>query len=148
MAKQNNNGAARGRGRPSSYDPLYAYELVAYFRRAWRAVEDLERVATRDGVRYVQRPVPLPTISGFAASIRVSRETLWRWGEAHPKFKDALERARTMQEDLAVRMGLAGAYPASLVALVLKNCAGWKDKSDVEFSGGVRLVFDAQDASS
>ena len=74
---------ARKVGRPSKYRPHHHPEdVVAYFRAALDAVEEPERVESRrGGVKYVQAPVPPPTLAGYAARVGVRRETLWGVGQ-------------------------------------------------------------------
>ena len=55
-------------------------DLVDYFRAANDALEEPERIVSSRGVvRWIQRPVPPPTLAGYAAKVRVGRETLWEW---------------------------------------------------------------------
>lgn len=136
----------RGRGRPSKYQPLYAELIVSYFRRAQREVEEVERSQSRDGIKYTLKPVLPPTLGGFASRIRVSRETLWRWGAEHEEFGDALDQAKAIAEDLYVKMSALGCYPAGFASFLLKNAIGWKDKSELALEGGpLVLRFDEQD---
>ena len=60
-------------GRPSKYRPDHHPEdIVAYFQAALDAVEEPERVESRrGGVKYVQAPVPPPTLAGYAARVGV-----------------------------------------------------------------------------
>jgi hypothetical protein len=153
MAKKKNASAtdetaadvARRPGRPSEYRPFHGEMLLAYAARARASVEEIETCKTRDGIRHIQKPIAPPSITGFAAAIGVSRQTVWRWGEQHLEFAEALEIAKTAFEDIAMRMAALNAWSASVAALLLKNQHGWTDKAQLDVNGGVHLHFDAQD---
>ncbi len=83
---------ARKVGRPSKYRPDHHPEdIVAYFRAAHDAIEEPERVqSSHGGVKYIQAPVRLPTLSGYAAKVGVRRETLWAWARRHEEFDEAV----------------------------------------------------------
>ena len=137
-------------GRPSKYRPDHHPEdIVAYFQAALDAVEGPERVESRwGGVKYVQAPVPPPTLAGYAARVGVRRETLWAWARRHEDFDEAVGICKAIQERLLLHMGLLRAYPPALTIFMLKNLLGWKDKVERTHAGGVTLHFDAQDAAA
>ncbi len=137
-------------GRPSKYRPDHHPEdIVAYFRAALDAVEEPERVESRrGGVKYVQAPVPPPTLAGYAARVGVRRETLWGWARQHEDFDEAVGICKAIQEHLLLHMGLLRAYPPALTIFMLKNLLGWKDKVERAHVGRVTLHFDAQDAAA
>ncbi|MCZ6795803.1 MAG: terminase small subunit [Planctomycetota bacterium] len=137
-------------GRPSKYRPDHHPEdVVAYFRQSYDALQEPERVETRGGnVKWVQPPVPPPTLAGYAAKIGVRRETLWAWGQRHEEFGEAVEICKAIQEHLLIQMGLLGAYPPGLTIFMLRNLLGWKEKVERVHVGGVTLHFDAQDGEA
>ncbi len=61
---------ARGRGRPTKYDPAYCEEIVAMGQQGFSFAE-------------------------MANGFDVVRETLTDWAKAHPDFSDALHRAKS-----------------------------------------------------
>ena len=71
---------ARGAELPNT-DPVPDPEdLVDYFQAAHDALEEPERIVSSRGVaRWIQRPVPPPTLAGYAAKAGGGRETLWEW---------------------------------------------------------------------
>lgn len=137
-------------GRPSKYRPdFHPADAVAYFQAALDAVTAPERVETAGGgVRYVQAPVPPPTFAGYAASIGVSRETIWYWGREHEEFSNSVERCKAIQEQVFLQMLLLGAYAPSVMGLVMKNLLSWRDKVDLESTGTVTIVIDRQDSEA
>ena len=121
--------------------------LVAYFRAAHDAIEEPERVESpRGGVKWVQAPVPPPTLAGYAAKVGVGSETLWAWARKDPEFEEAIGVAQAMQEDLVVCMVALRAYVPSVGIFMLKNLLGWTDKVEQKNTGGLTLVFDEQDS--
>ncbi len=135
-------------GRPPKYRPeFHPADIVGYFEAALEQVKEVERVESpQGGVKYVQAPVPPPTLAAYASSIGVSRETLWYWGKEHEAFSSALDRCKAMQEQLFVHMAALGAYVPSVAIFMLKNLNGWRDRIEQRYAGGVTLVFDEQDS--
>ncbi len=99
-------------------------------------------------MKWVQAPVPPPTLAGYAAKVGVRRETLWAWGRRHPEFGEAVGLCKAMQEHLVIQMGLLGAYPPGFAMFMLRNLLGWKDKVERVHRGVVVLRFDSQDATA
>lgn len=134
----------------SKFDPDYHPEaMLAYFRRAREDTEEIERVRTKQGdVRYVQRPVRPPTLSGFAAEQGVSSVTLQNWAEEYPVFREAWDICRDIQMQVFTEMGAHSAYNASILALMFKNLLGWHEKAETTHRGGVVIHIDADDAEA
>ena len=108
-----------------------------------------ERIESpQGGVKYVQAPVPPPTLAGYAAKIGVRRETLWAWTQQHEEFDEAVGICKAIQEQVLVTMGLLGAYRPNMTIFMLKNLLDWTDKVEHVQTGAVVLRFDAQDASA
>ncbi len=121
-------------------------DLVDYFQAAHDALEEPERIeSSRGGVRWIQRPVPPPTLAGYAAKLGVGRETLWAWAQKDPEFKEALEFAQTIQEDLWIVLGLLGAYDFRVSKFVLEKLLQWMDPVEPKRARGITLVFEAED---
>ena len=137
-------------GRPSKYMPDHHPEdIVAYFWAPLDAMEEPERIESpQGGVKYVQAPVPPPTLAGYAAKIGVRRETLWAWTQQHEEFDEAVGICKAIQEQVLVTMGLLGAYRPNMTIFMLKNLLDWTDKVEHVQKGAVVLRFDAQDASA
>lgn len=132
------------------YDEDYHPEaLVEFFRDRYKKVVDAERnLNDRGDLKYVPKPVRIPTFSAFAAEIDVARETIWAWAKKHSEFQDAVDRAKAIQEACLVELGTIGALNAQVTIFSLKNLQGWSEKADIDLHGRVELTFDAQDAEA
>ena len=129
------------------YDPeIHPDGIVAYFRERFdKLKESVELTDARGRVSHVKAPVQPPTCAGYAAEIGVCRRTIWKWGEKHTEFEEALGLAKAMQEQIIVELGLEGAYNPNFAMFVLKNLQDWKDKVETTHKGGVILQVDEQD---
>src|SRR5687767_14012959 len=82
----------------------------------------------------------------IAASIEVSRSTLVLWKARHPEFSDALKSWKDEADDAVelslYRKALAGDTTACIFWLKNHRSQDWRDKRDVEYSGGVKHTYD------
>lgn len=113
-------------GRPSSYKPEYAKQLVDYFS---------VKPGSRVGGKWVANS--LPTLAGFCCEIGVHRETLLNWADVHEEFFDAYKKAKDYQEHILIENGLMGGYDKSFAIFTAKNLIDWKDKQEHEHSGKI-----------
>ena len=96
-------------GRPSKYDPAYCEEIVEHCRNG-------------------------ASLTSFAASIGVCRDTITEWTAAHPEFSLAASRAKAAcaawWEQVARHNAQTGEGNATLCVFGLKNMGAedWKDK--------------------
>ena len=117
-------------GRPSKYDPAYCEALVEHMR---------------DGA----------SITSFAASIGVARETITGWMNEHEEFSLAVKQGKAVcsawWEKVGRKNAVEGGGNATLVIFGLKNMAAedWRDKQELEHSGGVvfQTVYEAEPKS-
>lgn len=110
-------------GRPSKYHNAYCNEVVEHLKEG-------------------------ASLASFAADIGVSRATLNVWMAEHPEFLDAVGKAKAkcaawwekQGRQIAVNGGGPGA--STLVMFGLKNMAAddWREKQEVEHSGGVSIT--------
>ncbi len=116
-------------GRPTSYRPEYCEAVVQ---------------AARDG----------KSLTAFAAEIEVGRQSITDWVAAHEEFSLAVNRAKAIaaswyetQARRLIEDGGTGAQ-ATLVVFGLKNMGSddWRDKHEVEHSGGVNITISPTDA--
>jgi hypothetical protein len=56
-------------GRPTAYKPEYCQSVIEHMKNGM-------------------------SIASFAATVGVSRETIWKWGKAYPEFRNACEVAK------------------------------------------------------
>ena len=80
-------------GRPTSYRPEYCGALLDYFCNAdsWGLHHD-----DRGGAKVLPQS-KIPTLQRFASNLRVTTMTLYRWGEKHPEFGEAMAIAKEAQ---------------------------------------------------
>lgn len=103
----------RSVGRPTIYKPEYCEEVIELMAGGY-------------------------SIAAVAGKLRVSRQTVYDWGDAHPEFLDALNVARAASalwwEDRAVALAKGGEGNASVVIFGLKNRVAdeWRDKQEYD----------------
>ena len=135
----------RPKGSGSTYKPEYATSIVEYFERLRDApVRDLAPVETTEsgvekgGEKHIlKREVrhicaELPTIEGFAVSIRTPSTTVKGWAQDHPEFRAAYSRARDIQRQLLIDRGLTGQYERTAFIFVAKNITDMRDGSQLD----------------
>lgn len=108
-------------GRPSKYDPDHA--------------ERVQELALQG-----------KTDEEIAADLNVSRSTLALWKARHPEFSDALrswkDQADDQVEHTLYRKALSGDTTACIFWLKNRRSLDWRDKREVEHSGGVKHTYD------
>lgn len=103
-------------GRPSTYDPAYCDAIIDYMAEGY-------------------------SVTAFAGSVRVSRQTIYNWADEHPEFFDALEVGRaaaaTWWEGRLRDTAEKGEGNATAAIFGLKNRAAeeWREKSAIEHTG-------------
>jgi transposase-like protein len=105
----------------SKYKKQYAEELVEYFKRfiELRDDPDVDSEASRHGmvtvdlsggrVTVTQRPCAgYPSLVKFAIKIGVTPQTLNNWRDKHDEFREAMEFADLIQDEVLNERALAG----------------------------------------
>ena len=127
-------------------------EVVAFFEKA-RSVIDKEE----EGREVEEKPksnklykkkyplVILPTLERYASDIGSSPRVLQDWKEIHPEFNEAVEICMAIQREMLVQLSLNNHYNQSIVKLILTNCHGFRNKVEVEGTGGVTIHIDSED---
>lgn len=76
------------------------------------------------------------SITQLARLLKVSRETIYHWGELNPAFSDTLRHGRQLSqahwEDELENMMYSKDVNAPLVKLYFANRFGWSDKQEVD----------------
>jgi hypothetical protein len=105
-------------GRPKKYNTVEEMEKV---------IEQYFEERKREGLPY--------TVSGLALALDMTRETLLKY-EENSEFSDTIKRAKQrIEEYVETRLFVSGI--ATGVIFNLKNNFGWKDKQEIEQSGGL-----------
>ncbi len=130
-------------------DDFHPDDIVKYFQDQYdRITNPQENTTERGDLKYVTEPVRAPTLAGYAVKIGVSRECLWAWRQKHPRFAEAAQRAKAIQEAFLVELGTLGALNPQVTIMTLKNLQEWTDKVDVGAQGIITLKFDDQDTDA
>lgn len=77
----------------------------------------------------------LPTIEGLSKALKVSRQTLYGWGDVHSKFFDTLEQLRSEQKRMVLESGLSGEYNSTIAKLILSANHGMHEKQERGLTG-------------
>lgn len=119
-------------GRPSSYRPEYAQQMVDYFDQpAWDVTNPDGSVT--EGF--------FPTLAGFCCEINVTKVTLRGWANAKdmdgtplwPEFLSAFEHCKERQEQVFSQGYMRGKYFNPMIGtLIAKNLMDWRDKQEIE----------------
>lgn len=101
-------------GRPTEYDPAHCEALKDFMGQGY-------------------------SLTAFAGSIGVCRDTLNEWTRRHPEFSDAVKvgkAKRTMKLEETLLLGETGPkVTAHIFALKNADPEGWKDKQEHEHTG-------------
>lgn len=105
-------------GRPSKYRDAYCAEVIA---------------CGQEGL----------SLTAFAGSIGVSRDTVNEWTREHPEFSDAIKVHRAKRTEYLERTLLSSEQGPRVTARIfaLKNAdpENWKDKQEHEHSGNLTV---------
>lgn len=121
-------------GRPTDYLPEYCEKIIEHFDQ-----EPFSTTMDETSGKLIRSAILLPTLTNFAKKIGVARCTIYEWAERHPEFSDAVKRAQELQEEILMQNGLFGGYEKTFAIFTAKNVLGWRDKQDVEHSGGMNI---------
>ncbi len=104
----------RGRGRPSVFKPEYCQSVISDMTKGF-------------------------TLTAWAGSIGISRETAYAWARTHPEFSDAVATGRAARQRYWEQrlMGVEAGAANSGIIFALRNCCqeDWADKHEVQHSG-------------
>ena len=109
----------RSRGQPTKYKAKYCNEIIEYFNNS-------------EG---------FPTFEGFANSIGVDGATIVRWTDYSNNFCAAYARAKTIQCSRLVTGAMGNKYNSQFAQFFAKNNLGFRDKTETEVSGGIRVTM-------
>lgn len=89
------------------------------------------------------------SLTAAAGKIGVSRQTVYRWADENPAFRDTLNTARAAAaawwEDQARKTATTGEGNASVVIFALKNRVAdeWRDKQEVDHTSSDKSMSPA-----
>lgn len=135
-------------GRPSTYDPMFCEMMIDYFETTANAplrkrlsLSSKETGFDSKGAKGSQKRevrricAELPTIEGFARSIGVSSQTVWKWSQAHAEFAEACTRAKDIQKLLIIDRMANREYDATAAIFIAQNITDMKAR--IEHSGEI-----------
>lgn len=83
------------------------------------------------------------SLTAAAAAIDVGRSTVYRWKDEHPEFRDTVNLAMAKRQYFLEKRLLSAAegpvVTSSIFALKNAGPEDWRDKREVEHSGGVEV---------
>jgi hypothetical protein len=133
-------------GRPRKYKtPKEMQERIeAYFAKCdARMVKMVINQGNKKGLVDVPKPEPY-TVQGLAVFLDLTTEGLLEY-EAREEFSATIKIAKAeIEADKVVHM-LDGDGATVGYIFDLKNNHGWKDKQEIEHSGGIGVHFDRED---
>lgn len=113
-------------GRPTKYKPEYCNAAIEHMKQGG-SIEELALV------------------------IDVHKDTIYEWAKVHPEFSDAIKRGKSLSEawwmSTARESLFIKEFNHVLWYMNMKNRFGWKDKQEVEHTGGITVSFDRDDAN-
>jgi hypothetical protein len=120
-------------GRPSTYNPEYAMQMVEFFASAPLVRPDPDMSDPSPGRREARAVCgTIPTFERFAFNLGVEPSQLNRWAERHEDFRTARARCRAIQNDFFVQGLAQGVMNPTGAIFVAKNILGWRDKIDID----------------
>lgn len=115
VRQKKNSRVKHAGGRPTLYRPEYCESVVEFC-----------------GLGY--------SLTAYAGSLRVARDTIYEWAQEHQEFSDAVKKARAARimslEAGLMSSGVAGRNPTAYI-FALKNASPeeWRDVQKQEISG-------------
>jgi DNA-binding XRE family transcriptional regulator len=83
----------------------------------------------------------------FAGKIGVAEHTIYNWLKKQKSFLQATKKAeakcRLFWEEMGIEMALSGSGNATAWIFQMKNRFGWRDKKEIETTGGMLIKLDA-----
>jgi len=76
----------------------------------------------------------VPSNTGLALYLEVSRETLQNWGDKFPEFLGTLDKIQAKQKVMLIANGLSNEFNSNITKLMLGN-HGLSEKSQTELTG-------------
>ncbi len=136
-------------GRPLLFQSVEELEkkIGEYFFSCWDFKRDMfgNRVVDKDAAKenedqgWVLIQVRPYTVGGLAVALNCSRNTLCEYGNGEgdrKEFQDTIKEAKAKIEGYAEEALYTGKNQAGAI-FVMKNCYGWKDKTEMDLNAHV-----------
>ena len=131
--KKQNGGARPYAGAPSAYHDGMPAQMLEYFD-----VSPYTILVTVDDLgveRQIRMPTDFRTFEGFAAKLKVSKQSLFNWKKKHKEFRKMWRICKAMQDNYIMVNGMAGTTNSSFTRFAAVNLMRWRDKHDVTSAG-------------
>ena len=129
------------KGRPTKYKKEYCKAIIDFFNEEPYTVQKgfikYKNGDEREDGKEVANDIKF--FSDFAREIGVNQDTLHEWKKNYPEFSEAFKTAKGLQKRNLVINGLKGLYSPAAFIFTAKNILGWRDRTETELSGGVKL---------
>lgn len=117
------------KGRPSKYKPQFCQEIIDFFSGEpyqLTVTEEMKEYFTngilkKELARKKLIPEKLPTFFRFSEKIKVDQGTLLEWAAKYPAFSRAFTRAKELQKEFLMALGLAGVTPPAAFMFIASN---------------------------
>ena len=128
------------RNKSTEYIKEYCNEMIEFFdRKPFEEKKVMRYFKNGDSEeKIVFIPCELPILEGFASSLGVTVEILFKWAKEHTEFKHTMDICKTMQAHILITNGLKGLYNPTFTVFATKNIIGWTDKQDIKVSGVIQ----------
>jgi len=129
------------KGRPSKYDPKFCEDIIKFFDIDHTIIKT-KTITRKDGSREeIEEEVAnkLPTFERFSVNCGVCRDSLVEWTKQHEEFSVAYKKAKELQKDMLIHLGMVGLYNPIFTIFTAKNITDMKDK--VEHDGTAFTVL-------
>lgn len=84
------------------------------------------------------------SLAAAAAELNIHRQRVYEWEERHPEFADTVKLARSKRQLFLERRLLKAEQSPVVTSTIfaLKNAGAedWRDKQEIEHSGGVKVT--------
>jgi hypothetical protein len=127
-------------GRPRKFNTVEELrnKINEYFD--WCDSEKRE-IITEKGITIILKPY---TVSGLCLYLDICRDTLLEWEKNVEEFSDTIKKAKIRIENFIEEKSITGYLNPTVSIFNLKNNFGWKDKQEVEQSGGLNINISGQ----
>jgi hypothetical protein len=133
-----NQKKRKGTPRPTCVGNKFALGNKGGRPREWTAENiETERLALIEWAKDTKNYF----ITSFLNQRNLSPEHLCRFSQYSEEFREALERAKCIQEERLVDLAVTRKGDPGFIKFILQNKSGWKDKSEVSSEAGNPLAI-------
>lgn len=135
----NENAPRKPGGPKTKYKRRYCKDIIAFFSRPHFITKTIHYTSTKGKpwTREETTARPVPLMCEFAHNISVYHSTVLDWVKQFQEFHEAFIHAQTLQLAHLNAVTGSGSYNAHWAIFMAKNVSAWRDKKDIEHSGGI-----------